>query len=228
VERGNNTPLRSSHATHNWSMVQSLLSSTIDTNAPSWSERRRGAGAGAGEALAQARRWPRQGKRRQLAPRGPRHIALHRFGAHTKALRHTQLARAFGASRYNPFPQVHRIRTHEAQYHIDLRHRISYMSGASLSFERFGSYQNYASFPTVFDSTSAQPNASDFGASYVVNGAHPIWRRGRGTNVLFFDGHVKWMQEKPVFRAVKSDAPPQPKKKAQKSRVWGGNTGRTR
>ena len=93
-----------------------------------------------------------------------------------------------------------------------------YMSGASLSFEQFGSYQNYASFPTVFDSLSTQPNAADFGTSYVASGAHEIWRRGRGSNVLFFDGHVKSLQQKPVFRALQSLAPPKLPNKAAKTR----------
>ncbi|HEX9997681.1 MAG TPA: H-X9-DG-CTERM domain-containing protein [Abditibacterium sp.] len=34
-------------------------------------------------------------------------------------------------------------------------------------------------------------------------------RRGRGSNVLFFDGHVKWMQKKPAFLPL---TPPKPKK----------------
>jgi prepilin-type processing-associated H-X9-DG protein len=72
--------------------------------------------------------------------------------------------------------------------------------------------------PLVFDSTSTQPNAADFGTSYPQDGAHSIWKRGRGTNVLFFDGHVKWMQQKPVFKVLTPPIPsqkPKMKPKAQ-------------
>lgn len=81
-----------------------------------------------------------------------------------------------------------------------------YLSGASYSAMEYS--QKFPTIPTVFDSVSTQPNAADFGNSYLANGAHSLWRRGRGTNVLFFDGHVKWMQRKPVFQAIKPIPPP--------------------
>ncbi len=62
--------------------------------------------------------------------------------------------------------------------------------------------KNRKGTPTVFDSTSAQLNASDFGTSWPKDGTHWIRKRGRGTNVLFFDGHVEWMQKKPVFVVI--------------------------
>lgn len=77
--------------------------------------------------------------------------------------------------------------------------------------------EDYTGTPSVFDSLSSQINAADFGTSYVTNGAHEIWRRGRGTNVLFYDGHVKWMQQKPAFRAIKPPIPPKAKKKSGKT-----------
>lgn len=79
----------------------------------------------------------------------------------------------------------------------------AYLSG--VSEQQIGNFKSnqYKTTPTVFDSTSTQLNAADFGTSYVANGAHSIWKRGRGTNVLFFDCHVKWMQKKPVFQAIK-------------------------
>lgn len=94
-----------------------------------------------------------------------------------------------------------------------------HLSGVSL-----GDVDDGAKIPTVFDSTSQQINAADFGASYVTNGAHSVWKRGRGNNVLFFDGHVKWMQTKPAFRALTPLALPNAKKKAVKTRVLPGKT----
>lgn len=65
-------------------------------------------------------------------------------------------------------------------------------------------YRNvdYLTTPVVFDSVSMVPGAADFGSSLSIARAHPLWKRGSGANVLFYDGHVKWMQQKPIFQVV--------------------------
>ncbi|PQV62898.1 prepilin-type processing-associated H-X9-DG domain-containing protein [Abditibacterium utsteinense] len=88
-------------------------------------------------------------------------------------------------------------------------------SGNGYAFNRYMSGASYTEIspskitPTVFDSTSTKLNTSDFGSSY-ASGAHSRWKRGRGTNVLFFDGHVEWLQKKPIFKAIKPLPTPLP------------------
>ncbi len=103
-----------------------------------------------------------------------------------------------------------------------------YAHNRHLSGVEMAQVEDYTGTPTVFDSLSTQPNASDFGASYPKSGAHEIWRRGRGTNVLFFDGHVEWLQTKPAFRALTPLAPPKTKKKSPKTRILPGKTSAAR
>ena len=52
----------------------------------------------------------------------------------------------------------------------------------------------------IFDSTLETPNASDFGQSWPRQSVHQSGRTW-GNNVLFVDGHVELLAQKPVFRA---------------------------
>jgi hypothetical protein len=97
---------------------------------------------------------------------------------------------------YTKAPQIFDCPSRENNYALN-----RYSSGTS--FGQLQKNRDFTETPTVFDSTSNQPSAADFGTSYPEKGAHPFWRRGRGTNVLFFDMHVEWRQQKPDFEAIK-------------------------
>ncbi|MBW3636853.1 MAG: hypothetical protein KY445_10410 [Armatimonadetes bacterium] len=87
-------------------------------------------------------------------------------------------------------------------------------SATSYAFNRYLSgvadarVLNRAETPAFFDSSSTLPNASDFGTSWPKDGAHSIWNRGRGTNVVFYDFHVEWRQQKPAFLPIPKPLPP--------------------
>lgn len=59
-----------------------------------------------------------------------------------------------------------------------------------------------ALMPLAYDSTLNQLGAWDLGQSWPVQGVHRQALTGPlGANTLFFDGHVKWAQQKPSFAA---------------------------
>lgn len=106
-----------------------------------------------------------------------------------------------------------------ANYSAKLR-KLSYdqqmscpTSGAFYAYNRFYSGLNQAlddtveETPLAFDVATGARNFSDDGGLWPLPPVHQIGFE-RGNNVLFADGHVKWMREKPLFRALSSNPKP--------------------
>jgi prepilin-type processing-associated H-X9-DG protein len=83
---------------------------------------------------------------------------------------------------------------------------FGYAYNLQVSKLSIGLVREWANKPCVFDSTLRGSNAADSGQSFPIQGAHSRSKQATaGSNMLFMDGHVKWLQQKPNFKLAKSD-----------------------